>query len=510
MRINKFLVLGLILLLSVSLFCLFGCGGSGGGGTSSGGGGTPAAAGITGIVTGTDGMPVSAAICKLGLVGSEMASQVPDQTTDSLGRFTFSNLSTGVTYQLRVSKAGKYTMILDMLVSDSNANPNVSIPQPDGSGEINLTPPAAITLNAPVVGSNGSISLSWTQSQASNFSYYRIMRSQTSPVNSLSAQVGVFNVASTVSMTDGPLSQGTYYYRVYQVVTIENVGELSVGSNEVSCVVSGSAALPDYNALVILSNYTDDTGTANQGLCTLEPSSIAGTIASNLSVTLTTPFMTTSIPFGTNNWTTTNNYFFGNPITYVGQITDYFDSKPDIGAYFGEGPISGSITGKYTMNINGTDLEIADIPWSMPNNQMTDISLSKNPDNTLNIGWTLLENGTPVQGPGSTFDWRYLVRVYAGTGQTTNETGWCSSDTRNLSIRDFNGAISTIRNLPTQASNQATVPAGIFAPGTPINIRVVAFATASSYNSYSPTSAIPNHGRGYAYVVERHTDTTAP
>jgi fibronectin type 3 domain-containing protein len=81
----------------------------------------------------------------------------------------------------------------------------IVFPEPDS---VNLFPPYNIT--------SSSMSLSWTQSQASYFSAYRVFRARTSAVNQDSTLVATITSPSGLTCIDSNLSANTtYYYTIY-------------------------------------------------------------------------------------------------------------------------------------------------------------------------------------------------------------------------------------------------------------------------------------------------------
>ena len=112
------------------------------------------------------------------------------------------------------------------------------------SNEVNgLTPtneaPTAVTLlnPEPLVGSNTSLRLSWTQNNDPDFASYKLYRSQAPGVSPSSTFVTSIDARSTLSFVDATLNENTlYYYRLY----VFDSGGLSTESNEVSATTSAN------------------------------------------------------------------------------------------------------------------------------------------------------------------------------------------------------------------------------------------------------------------------------
>lgn len=124
-----------------------------------------------------------------------------------------------------------------------------------------FTPPLAVNLSALAI-STSEITLDWTKSTSSNFSAYRIYRSNSEGVDENDLLVESITDIDSMSFTDSILTAGTeYFYRIY---VFNNTG-LFTGSNEVSATTlspapTGSTDLPT----------TDVTGAATPSANNIE------------------------------------------------------------------------------------------------------------------------------------------------------------------------------------------------------------------------------------------------
>jgi len=93
-------------------------------------------------------------------------------------------------------------------------------------------PPPGVTLNAPTEIDTTSVTLSWTQSDAHDFAFYRLYRDLIATVTTGSTLVVELDEAAFTSFHDTELTAGTrYYYRVF--VVDEGTEVKSTGSNTV-------------------------------------------------------------------------------------------------------------------------------------------------------------------------------------------------------------------------------------------------------------------------------------
>jgi fibronectin type 3 domain-containing protein len=94
-------------------------------------------------------------------------------------------------------------------------------------------PPDTVSLLSPSALKYYEVSLEWTSSTVSDFSAYRLYRSQTPPVTTSSTLIAGFSSRSTTTFTDTTLTASSPYY--YRVFVVDRAGQSS-GSNELSVV----------------------------------------------------------------------------------------------------------------------------------------------------------------------------------------------------------------------------------------------------------------------------------
>ncbi len=99
-----------------------------------------------------------------------------------------------------------------------------------GKTNANQLPIPAI-LAQPVVVDSTTLRLSWSQNNDQDFQYYKIYRSEISPVDTLVAPIAIISNRTTLQYLDSNLTKNkTYYYRIF----VTDQGGLSSGSNEAS------------------------------------------------------------------------------------------------------------------------------------------------------------------------------------------------------------------------------------------------------------------------------------
>ncbi len=147
-------------------------------------------------------------------LSSTLRSVILDQTTTS---YIDSGTQPGTTYYYKI------------YVFDAAGNAT-------GSNEVSITlpedgPPAAVVLSQPTPVDSTGLRLTWSQSLESDFSYYSVYRSSTSPVDTTAAPVVILNADPTrTEYTDTGLTPRTVYY--YRVFVVDKSGQ-KTGSNEV-------------------------------------------------------------------------------------------------------------------------------------------------------------------------------------------------------------------------------------------------------------------------------------
>ena len=137
-------------------------------------------------------------------------------TAHTVTTFADSNLQENTTYFYRI-----YVTDTQGLLAGSNIV--------EGSTNINL-PPAAVSLSAPIIIGERSISLSWEQSNEPNFSGYRLYRDETTDINDSGIPIFITQTRTGNYFQDNSVKNNTtYYYRVY----VYDAQGKSAGSNTV-------------------------------------------------------------------------------------------------------------------------------------------------------------------------------------------------------------------------------------------------------------------------------------
>ncbi len=143
-----------------------------------------------------------------------LIEQVTVQQTTS---YIDANLQAGVTY---------YYQIVVNDIGGLSSKPSNEV-----EGKISPdAPPAAVTLNTPLLVGDGTskVQLSWSQSGDRDFASYRLYRSLTPRVDSLSTLVtAIVDIGDNVHVDEGLSAGTTYYYRVF----VADQGRNLTGSN---------------------------------------------------------------------------------------------------------------------------------------------------------------------------------------------------------------------------------------------------------------------------------------
>ncbi len=96
-------------------------------------------------------------------------------------------------------------------------------------------PPPAVTLTSAAANDSTSATITWTQSSAHDFAYYRLYRDEISAVTTSSALVTEMDDRGFTTIRDAGLTSGTRYY--YRVFVVDDAQEPeSTGSNTLSIV----------------------------------------------------------------------------------------------------------------------------------------------------------------------------------------------------------------------------------------------------------------------------------
>ncbi|HHL73576.1 MAG TPA: hypothetical protein ENJ29_13805 [Bacteroidetes bacterium] len=145
---------------------------------------------------------------------STLRSVILEQTTTS---YIDTGTQPGTTYYYKV-------YVFDAAGNQTGSN-EVSITLPEDA------PPAPVVLSQPTPVDSTGMRLTWSQSLDSDFSYYSVYRSQTSPVDTTAAPIVILNADPTrTEYTDTGLTPRTAYF--YRVFVVDKSGQ-KAGSNEV-------------------------------------------------------------------------------------------------------------------------------------------------------------------------------------------------------------------------------------------------------------------------------------
>ncbi|MDZ7289548.1 MAG: hypothetical protein ONB44_09165 [candidate division KSB1 bacterium] len=157
--------------------------------------------------------------------------------------YTDLNLQPGVTYYYRI-------VVFDLAGLNSSASNEVS-----ARTSANL-PPAPVVLNTPILVGDGSsqVQLTWTRSTDNDFASYRVYRSNTAKVDSISMLVTAMTDQNQTIYVDDNLKAATkYYYRIY---VYDQAGN-STGSNIAS--VTTAPNLPPSPVTLAIPSAVDTT-----------------------------------------------------------------------------------------------------------------------------------------------------------------------------------------------------------------------------------------------------------
>jgi len=140
--------------------------------------------------------------------------------------YTDLNLLAGVTYYYRI-------VVVD-LAGLSSASSN----EVNARTSANL-PPSAVILNTPLLAGDGSsqVQLSWSRSTDNDFASYRVYRSNTAAVDSLSFLVtAIINQSQTLYLDENLKAATKYFYRIYVYdqagkATGSNIGNVTTAPN---------------------------------------------------------------------------------------------------------------------------------------------------------------------------------------------------------------------------------------------------------------------------------------
>jgi hypothetical protein len=103
-------------------------------------------------------------------------------------------------------------------------------------------PPAAVLLQAATAIDTTAATLTWAQSSARDFAFYRLYRDVTPTVTTASTRVVEIDLRDATTFRDLDLEPATtYYYRLFVVDDGTNPGPKSTGSNTVTLTTSSSS-----------------------------------------------------------------------------------------------------------------------------------------------------------------------------------------------------------------------------------------------------------------------------
>ncbi|MCD4782737.1 MAG: carboxypeptidase-like regulatory domain-containing protein [Candidatus Eremiobacteraeota bacterium] len=502
-----------------------GCGGGGGGG---GGGGTPVSPtptqtvspttsptttpspspsptgtpgpgnNVSGYVRDENGLPIQGATVgavQKGLTFIDRLDRNYEATTDANGQFSVGDIPYS-SFSMQVEKSGRKTVNVDGFTSTGEYEA-LSLTQPAGSGEVNVTLPSPVTLSASVSGSDAN--LSWSGGQSENFVSYMVMRSKSSGVNILSNNAGKFTSYSTTSMTDKNLSQGICYYRVFEIINSDG-GHLAVGSNEVSVNMSASDAFPDNIAMLMMKTLpAAGGGYEHQARYVVTTTDISGIIPQGKTVMIVSPFFAQSMQaqYAVMGYKKVKHYYYGNPAHYLGEIgmpgeweSKYFVSKDDFAA--------DERIGTHRISIDGSIVGFGNLTTAQPESKILNPQVSLNADGDIELTWNMVQDGASFSGGAGSYGWKYFIKVMqeAGAGDSTYqyEKFWS-----NICIRDigFNRICEVSANIPQVTNNKVVIPGGIFESGTAVKVSLYAIST--SETTSSPTTGADGYGKSFMY-----------
>lgn len=496
-----------LFILTLLVFFVSCGGGSGSSGDDDGNGGNGSESTVvSGVVRDENGLPVSDAkveAISTGTVTARNTKTTFEATTDEDGTFSIEDI-TLENFHLQVSKSGRNTVVISGFSSGGTYG-TLSITQGEGSQTISFELPSPITLS--VTSSRGSASLSWTQSQSSNFSSYAVMRSTSSGVTALDDQVGKFTNASSNSMTDRNLTAGTWYYRVFQVIDTES-GEFMLGSNQESLEIDSSVCFPSRISIMMLKTLPvpGTGGLEHQSRFVVTTTDIRDTIPAGMDVTVDSALFSAiqTARYSQMSYKNVEHYYYGNPAYYLGEInmpgewdSKYFVTKDDFSA--------DEVIGTHSIDINGETVNFGQIDDAMPNNKVYGVSISRNRDDQLQVSWSMVEDGSTFSGGEGSYGWKYLVKVmYAGqyAGGDDPDYQW-EKYWSNVCIKDCNFVeiCSRLENMPQVSDNTVTIPDGIFDSGDSVKVSV--YAISSNESNTTADSGVDGYAKSYLYWLYR-------
>lgn len=465
---------------------------------------TPSPSGYTevsGFIEDENGFPIAGSTVTIVEKGSEEQAdfRAYEASTNSEGKFTISSIPYE-SFSLQVSKSGRKTIKADGFTK-SGTYDALSFTQLSGSGDTTVNLPPPIILSGAKSGSD--IKLSWTGSSASNFRSYVVMRSNSPKVNILSNNVGKFTNVATKSMTDKNLTEGTFYYRVFQLMNSQDGALIRIGSNEESFGLNFEECFPSKLGMLMMKTIPKaDGGYQHQAWYVVTTTDISGIIPYGMGVFVSSPLFTQAqtAQYAKMGYKKVKNYYYDCPAYSLGEISNpgeweskYYVPKDDFAA--------ADRIGSHKIRISDEVVDFGEFTTGMPQSKIYYPQLTRNSDGTLKVSWGMIQDGTPFTGGAGNYGWKYLVKVmeegvYAGGNDPDYqyENYWS-----NICIKDigFNRICEVAANMPDISGNSVTVPDGIFTTGSTVTISVYAISTKDSYNM--PSSGVSGYGKSYMY-----------
>ena len=456
---------------------------------------------VSGFVEDENGLPIAGSMVSVIEKGNVGAGNFKayEASTDSDGKFTIADIPYN-SFSLQVSMTGRKTIKADGFTKAGTYDA-LSFTQLSGSGDTTVSMPPPIILSGVKSGSN--INLSWTGSSASGFKSYVVMRSDSPKVNVLDNNVGKFTNIATTSMTDKNLTQGTFYYRVFQLMNSQDGALIKVGSNEESIGLNFEECFPSRLSMLMMKTIPkSDGGYQNQAWYVVTTTDISGIIPTGLGVFVSSPLFTqaTAAQYAKMGYKKIKNYYYDYPAHSLGEInmpgeweSKYYVPKDDFAA--------DDRIGSHKIRIGNEIVDFGEFTTGVPQSKIYYPQLSRNSDGNLEVSWGMIQDGTVFSGGAGNYGWKYLVKVmeegvYAGGNDPDYqyENYWS-----NMCIRDigFNRICEVAANMPDISGNRVSVPDGIFTTGSTVTISVYAISTKDSYNNAS--SGVSGYGKSYMY-----------
>ncbi len=218
-------------------------------------------ASISGQVLDDSGNPVSGATVSLYLVdskkGDSEVTKVSNTTTDENGNYEIDGIASGHTYKLTFTKTGYKTPCPTVELTDDTPHLYMRMTMPMGSGTVEFEIKSLPHLKQPDIHEmTGDASLSWDKTSNEGFQEYVVCRSENEDVKPDDEKVCEETSEDTTDARDCdkvPM-QKKYYYRLFEKIEVEGLGDIYLGSNE------WSALFKRYEWQKCLGGSNDDKG----------------------------------------------------------------------------------------------------------------------------------------------------------------------------------------------------------------------------------------------------------